>query len=65
MAGADIRAIARLLGDSDMLRGARYQDLSPEFLAAAVGRLDGVFGLESPPAVLQLPEAIEAEAVSA
>jgi hypothetical protein len=43
---------------------ARYQHLSPALMAEAVGRLDGVFGLESPLEVPGLPEAGEAEAVT-
>ena len=42
---------------------ARYQHLSPAFMAEAVGRLDAVFGLESPLEVPKLPEAVEVEAV--
>jgi hypothetical protein len=44
MAGADIHTVAQLLGHKDLRMAARYQHLSPAFLADAVGRLDGVFG---------------------
>jgi hypothetical protein len=64
MAEADIHTVALILGHKDLRMAARYQHLSPAFMAEVVGRLDGVFGLESPPEVPQLPEAIEAGAVS-
>jgi integrase len=64
MAGADIHTVAQILGHKDRRMAARYQHLSPAFMAEAVGRLDGVFGLESPPEVPQLPEALEAAPVS-
>lgn len=44
MKGADIHTVAQLLGHKDLKMAARYQHLSPAFLAEAVGRLDGVFG---------------------
>jgi integrase len=44
MKGADIHTVAQLLGHKDLRMAARYQHLSPAFLAEAVGRLDGVFG---------------------
>ena len=44
MSGADIQTVAQLLGHKDLRMAARYQHLSPAFLAEAVGRLDGVFG---------------------
>ena len=44
MQGADIHAVAQLLGHKDLRTVARYQHLSPAFLAEAVGRLDAVFG---------------------
>ena len=44
MSGADIHTVASLLGHKDLRMAARYQHLSPAFLAEAVGRLDGVFG---------------------
>lgn len=44
MSGADIHTVAQLLGHKDLRMAARYQHLSPGFLAEAVGRLDGVFG---------------------
>ena len=44
MTGADIHTVAQLLGHKDLRMAARYQHLSPEFLADAVGSLDAVFG---------------------
>jgi hypothetical protein len=44
MQGADIHTVAQLLGHKDLRMAARYQHLSPTFLADAVGRLDDVFG---------------------
>lgn len=44
MSGADIHTVAQLLGHKDLRMAARYQHLSPAFLAEAVGRLDAVFG---------------------
>ena len=44
MQGADIHTVAQLLGHKDLRMAARYQHLSPSFLAEAVGRLDTVFG---------------------
>ena len=44
MSGADIHAVAQLLGHKDLRMAARYQHLSPAFLAEAVGCLDTVFG---------------------
>lgn len=44
MQGADIHTVAQLLGHKDLRMAARYQHLSPTFLAEAVGRLDTVFG---------------------
>src|SRR5262249_13163314 len=44
MTGADIHTVAQLLGHKDLRMAARYQHLSPAFLAEAVGKLDGVFG---------------------
>jgi integrase len=64
MEGADIHTVALILGHKDLRMAARYQHLSPAFMAEAVGRLDPLFGLESPPEVPQLPEAVQAEAVS-
>ena len=43
MKGADIHTVAQLLGHKDLRMAARYQHLSPGFLAEAVGRLDGAF----------------------
>lgn len=44
MSGADIHTVAQLLGHKDLRMAARYQHLSPAFLAEAVGKLDAVFG---------------------
>lgn len=44
MQGADIHTVAQLLGHKDLRMAARYQHLSPAFLADAVGRPDAVFG---------------------
>jgi integrase len=47
MQGADIHTVAQLLGHKDLRMAARYQHLSPAFLADAVKKLDQVF-LERP-----------------
>lgn len=47
MSGADIHTVAQLLGQKDLRMAARYQHLSPAFLAEAVGKLDAVFGAEN------------------
>ncbi len=39
--GADIHPVAQLLGHKDVRMTARYQHLSPEFVACAVARPDG------------------------
>ena len=44
MQGADIHTVAQLLGHKDLRMAARYQHLSPAFLAEAVRGLDSVFG---------------------
>jgi integrase len=43
MKGADIHTVAQLLGHKDLRMAARYQHLSPAFLADAVGKLDEAF----------------------
>jgi integrase len=43
MQGADIHTVAQLLGHKDPRMAARYQHLSPAFLAEAVSRLDSTF----------------------
>ncbi len=43
MQGADIHTVAQLLGHKDLRMAARYQHLSPAFLAEAVNRLDTTF----------------------
>ncbi len=45
MQGADIHTVAQLLGHKDLRMAARYQHLSPAFLADAVASLDMVFDL--------------------
>jgi integrase len=45
MKGADIHTVAQLLGHKDLRMAARYQHLSPAFLADAVEKLDGAFEL--------------------
>jgi integrase len=45
MTGADIHSVATLLGHKYLRKAARYQHLSTEFLSDAVGKPDGVFGL--------------------
>jgi integrase len=45
MKGADIHTVAQLLGHKDLRMAARYQHLSPAFLAEAVARLDDAFDL--------------------
>jgi integrase len=47
MKGADIHTVAQLLGHKDLRMAARYQHLSPAFLAEAVARLDDAFDLYS------------------
>ena len=47
MSGADLHDIQTLLGHSDPRMTSRYAHLSPEHLAAASARLDGVFTLPS------------------
>jgi integrase len=47
MSGADIHTVATLLGHKHLTMAKRYQHLSPDFLAEAVGRLDKVFGAEN------------------
>jgi len=54
MQGADIHTVAALLGHRDLRMAMRYQHLSPEFLGAAVDRLDSVFGEQK-----QLPSPID------
>jgi len=63
MRGADIHTVAQVLGHKDLRMAARYQHLSPAFLAEAVGLLDQAYGelknstiLEAPVPVLSLPQ---------
>jgi integrase len=60
MSGADIHTVAQILGHKDLRMAARYQHLSPAFLAEAVGRLDGVFGDLRPHSVPE-PKALPTE----
>ena len=53
MQGADIHTVAQILGHKDLRMAARYQHLSPAFMAEAVGRLDAVFGAEGHPSVTE------------
>lgn len=65
MSGADIHTVAQLLGHKDLRMAARYQHLSPAFLAEAVGRLDTVFGAlryRDVTEVKALPEVVELSA---
>jgi integrase len=45
MQGADIHTVALLLGHKDLRMAARYQHLSPTFLAEAVAKLDTAYQL--------------------
>jgi integrase len=65
MSGADIHTVAQLLGHKDLRMAARYQHLSPAFLAEAVGRLDGVFGDPCYPGVTSLKALPEGQAATA
>lgn len=47
MSGEDIHTVASLLGHKDLRMAARYQHLSPDYLTAAVNKLDSVFGHHS------------------
>jgi len=65
MQGADIHTVAQLLGHKDLRMAARYQHLSPTFLADAVNRLDAVFGDSCYPGVTALPVPTELAALTA
>ena len=56
MKGADIHTVAQLLGHKDLRMAARYQHLSPAFLADAVATLDSVFGIPCYPGVTGTPQ---------
>lgn len=62
MQGADIHTVAQLLGHKDLRMAARYQHLSPAFLADAVGRLDELFAFPRHHSVTNIPRA-QAEAL--
>jgi len=65
MSGADIHTVAQLLGHKDLRMAARYQHLSPGFLAEAVGRLDGFLGEFRYPGVTNEKALTNGEPVSA
>ena len=46
MEGEDIHTVAQVLGHKDMRMAARYQHLSPAFLAKAMATLDRAFGVQ-------------------
>lgn len=48
MQGADIHTVAQLLGHKDLRMAARYQHLSPAFLADAVAKLETAYQLTAP-----------------
>jgi integrase len=48
MQGADIHTVALLLGHKDLRMAARYQHLSPTFLAEAVAKLETAYQLTAP-----------------
>jgi integrase len=51
--GADSHTVAQLLGHKDLRMAARYQHLSPVYLANAVARLDEGFRIPRYPRVTQ------------
>jgi integrase len=59
MQGADIHTVAQILGHKDLRMAARYQHLSPAFMADAVGRLETLFGAERHHSVTE-PKQLEA-----
>lgn len=68
MKGADIHTVAQLLGHKDLRMAARYQHLSPGFLADAVGNLDGALDADFKlcPRNVPIPKGLpEASAASA
>ena len=65
MQGADIHTVAQLLGHKDLRMAARYQHLSPAFLADAVASLDAVFNLPRHHSVTVTNEAITSPALTA
>ena len=68
MKGADIHTVALLLGHKDLRMAARYQHLSPAFLADAVGSLEGALDtdFELCPRNVPVPKGlIEASAATA
>jgi integrase len=65
MQGADIHTVAQLLGHKDLRMAARYQHLSPAFLADAVASLDLVFDLPRHHSVTVMHEATTLPALTA
>jgi integrase len=65
MKGADIHTVAQLLGHKDLRMAARYQHLSPAFLADAVGTLDSVFGVPCYPSVTETKQLTDGVAANA
>jgi integrase len=63
MKGADIHTVAQLLGHKDLRMAARYQHLSPSFLASAVATLDGTFAIPCYPGVTET-KALESAAAA-
>ncbi len=56
MGGADLYAVGQVLGHRTPRMTQRYAHLSPDYMAAAVGKLDGVFAGVLQPVPLGLPE---------
>jgi integrase len=54
MGGVDLYAVGQVLGHRTPRMTQRYAHLSPDYMAAAVGKLDGVFGDVMPPALARL-----------
>lgn len=65
MRGADIHTVAQLLGHKDLRMAARYQHLSPGYLAEAVAALDDVFGIPCYPRVTEKNQDEERKLLSA
>jgi integrase len=65
MQGADIHTVAQLLGHKDLRMAARYQHLSPAFLADAVARLDTAYVGIQTAFVQRLPAPEQASAAAA
>jgi integrase len=65
MRGQDIHTVASLLGHKDLRMAARYQHLSPQFLADAVASLDPLLGIQCYPSVTGDHQLVEGETASA